>query len=163
MANGKWQLTTSKLPKDTNHKIFIFQTDLEANTTSYPFEYIPGCISVIEIKNNGQLLTKDKDYKISNTQIIFTSQYINNLDNSIYNLDISFYLPGKTDIISINIGNLKISYTYGDTPDPISLNCGKETGKVTYRSSDENVATIDSKTGELKIKNAGKFKITATI
>ncbi len=37
--NGKWQITTSKLPKDTNHKIFIFQTDLEANTTSDPFEY----------------------------------------------------------------------------------------------------------------------------
>ena len=39
--NGKWQLTTSKLPKDTNHKISIFQTDLEANTTSDPLEYIP--------------------------------------------------------------------------------------------------------------------------
>lgn len=48
--NGKWQITISKLPKDTNHKIFIFQTDLEANTTSDPFEYIPGSVSVIENK-----------------------------------------------------------------------------------------------------------------
>lgn len=91
--------------------------------------------TIKEIKNNGQLLIKDKDYKISNTQIVLTNQYLNNLDNGIYNLEISFCPSGKTDIMSntatieLNIAtfdNLKTSYTYGDTPSPISLNCGKE-------------------------------------
>lgn len=82
--NGKWQLTTSKLPKDINHKISIFQTDLEANTTSDPFEYIPGNTIItfnnlepiykygdnpLPISLNGYSGNGDVTYKSSNIRV----------------------------------------------------------------------------------------------
>ena len=60
--------------------------------------------------------------------------------------------------------NLKPEYTYGDEPSTISFNGGAGDGDVTYSSSDESVATIDTIDNEkrLTIVGTGTFQIIAT-
>lgn len=59
--------------------------------------------------------------------------------------------------------NYEFSNTYGDQFDEPELKVTGGEFQVTYSSSNTNVATVDSSTGEVTIKSAGKTTITATI
>ena len=128
--NGRWQLTTSKLPKDINHKISIFQTDLEANTTSDPFEYIPGNTIItfnnlgpeytygdgpIPISLNGYSGNGDVTYKSSNTSVAT----IETIDNKKM---LTIVGAGKFEITAMTNGHtLKKSGTIKVCPRPVTI------------------------------------------
>ena len=59
--------------------------------------------------------------------------------------------------------NYEFSNTYGDQFDEPELKVTGGEFQVTYSSSNTNVATVDSSTGEVTIKSAGKTTITATV
>ena len=59
--------------------------------------------------------------------------------------------------------NYVFSNTYGDQFDEPELKVTGGEFQVTYSSSNTNVATVDSSTGEVTIKSAGKTTITATV
>ncbi len=139
--------------------------------------------------NTDYTLKLGKDYKVvDNNKIVLLPEYLNSLDANTYELRIWFNPAGKTntgldqnllwgtilsDTITLDIkkseqnkdnaswNNLKEEYTYGETPGIISLNGGSGNGNVTYKSSDESVATID-KNGQITIVGVGEFEITAT-
>lgn len=59
--------------------------------------------------------------------------------------------------------NYEFWNTYGDQFDEPELKVTGGEFQVTYSSSNTNVATVDSSTGEVTIKSAGKTTITATV
>lgn len=59
--------------------------------------------------------------------------------------------------------NCVFSNTYGEQFDEPELKVTGGEFQVTYSSSNTNVATVDSSTGEVTIKSAGKTTITATV
>ena len=59
--------------------------------------------------------------------------------------------------------NYEFSNTYGEQFDKPELKVTGGEFQVTYSSSNTNVATVDSSTGEVTIKSAGKTTITATV
>ena len=127
-------------------------------------------------KTTNQALTEKTHYTVEKDKIILRQEYLNTLSEGKYELEISFYPAGQTNLAEgltlpkdtttlfvTEFNNLKKEYTYGDEPGIISLNGGSESDTVTYESSNESVAQIDKKTGELIIVGAGTFRVKATL
>ncbi len=141
---------------------------------------------IVNTSIGNKILTKGKDYEFNSNKITLKNKYLRPLHTGICTLEIYFcnsdtkkQCKVTTKLHIAKFDNLNSQYTVSDKVyEPhrgshsdfviydarkIRLNCGdKIQNEIIYRSSDENVATIDEKTGELKIKNPGKFKAHAT-
>lgn len=67
----------------------------------------------------------------------------------------------KADQEPLSISGLNSSYDYGATGIKVSVSGGNGSGAISYKSSDNSVATIDN-SGNITINKAGTFTITVT-
>ena len=78
---------------------------------------------------------------------------------------IKFKYFAKTPQVGFAYSENTVGKTYGAeafTNETLTRNDLKETPKITYSSSNKNIAVVDSETGEVTIKGAGTAVITAT-
>ena len=68
----------------------------------------------------------------------------------------------KADQTGFGFAGDTISKTYGDDEFTVSAAGGQSTGKVTYASSDQNIASVDAVSGTVTIKKSGSVTIKAT-
>lgn len=141
---------------------------------------------IVNTNDFNRTLEKDKDYEVNSNKIILKNKYLLNLHSGKYKLEIHFvnsdtkeqhkvtttlhmaifdHLNSQYTVLDKvyepHRGSLSDSATYNARI--IRLNCGDSIkNEIKYKSSNRDVVTIDEKTGELKIKNPGKFKAIAT-
>lgn len=119
---------------------------------------------------NGKTLTAGTDYEIigdlnetdAGTYTVTVrgkGQYSN---NNISSFDWTINKAHETQSISYAIGYDHVYKTLGDVPFTNTLTNNINHGTVTYTSSDEGVAEVDSN-GEVTIRNIGETTITATV
>ncbi len=140
---------------------------------------------IVNTTKGNQTLQKIKDYEVNFNKITLKNEYLENLSKGICTLKI--YLCNSdtkekyqttiqcyiATIHNLNPPQSELDKIFephrGSHSDPaiydpikIRLDCGDNLqDEITYSSSNPEVATIDPKTGERKIKKAGKFKVTA--
>ena len=93
--------------------------------------------------------------------VVFTvSAKCNNYQDFMYTVRVTLTARDPQKLEFKGVENGKVTKTYGDQPftEPLT---GAET-TVTYTSNDENVAKVNTKTGEVTIVGAGTAEITAT-
>lgn len=117
---------------------------------------------------NGKTLNPDTDYEITGTTSEINAgtytvtvrgkgQYSNNNTSSF-----TWTINQAHETRSISYATTDVEKTLGDDPFINALTNDIDHGTVTYTSSDEGVAEVDSN-GEVTIRNTGKTTITATV
>ena len=96
-----------------------------------------------------------------NDVVVFTvSAKCNNYNDFTYTVKVTLTSRDSQTLEFKGIENGKVTKTYGDEPFTQTVT-GAQTD-VTYTSRDENVATVNAKTGDVIIVGAGTAEITAT-
>lgn len=119
------------------------------------------------VKNNaGLTLEKGIDYELSytnNTSIGIA--YINITGKGYYvttkPIKVEFTIVEK-ETQEINFTTTSVTKTYGDAHFTLTANHPVGDGTISYKSSNENVATVDEKSGKVTIKSVGTAIISAT-
>ena len=94
-------------------------------------------------------------------QITFTvTAQCNNYDDFTYTVTVRLTARDPQKLEFKGVENGKVTKTYGDADFTVKATGANEYSEVTYESSDEEVATVDS-TGKVTIKGAGTATITA--
>lgn len=134
--------------------------DFDKNEFSYTFPYA--------FKNKELKATTDKgriEIATITNEIGFVQKAItvtNNNNSSVYTITFEGYDENGEDS-KIEFPSKAIEFTYGDEIDNDKLDITSKNSTIpfTYRSSDDNIITYDSKNDKLIIKNAGSVEITA--
>ena len=131
-------------------------------TWNYGSEYYSASSVTVDhgTDDNGALTYTITGGKEDDVVVFTVSAKCNNYQDFTYTVRVTLTARDPQKLEFKGVENGKVTKTYGDQPftEPLT---GAET-TVTYTSNDENVAKVNTKTGEVTIVGAGTAEITAT-
>ena len=162
-SKGSVERTQKFTDGDPKTETIAWQQLLPAGQTwNYGSEYYSASSVTVDhgTDDNGALTYTITGGKEDDVVVFTVSAKCNNYQDFMYTVRVTLTARDPQKLEFKGVENGKVTKTYGDQPftEPLT---GAET-TVTYTSSDENVAKVNTKTGEVTIVGAGTAEITAT-
>ena len=162
-SKGSVERTQKFTDGDPKTETIAWQQLLPAGQTwNYGSEYYSASSVTVDhgTDDNGALTYTITGGKEDDVVVFTVSAKCNNYQDFTYTVRVTLTARDPQKLEFKGVENGKVTKTYGDQPftEPLT---GAET-TVTYTSNDENVAKVNTKTGEVTIVGAGTAEITAT-